>query len=90
MNISISRDALVRRSTLVTGIVVAVALLGLFYSIVAGAVDRAAQHRATQLGEAAAPAYKPVARAAVGVPSNASYHGAAFSARNVSYVRSVR
>jgi hypothetical protein len=45
---------IVRRSALAFGAAVAVALLGVFYSVVAGAVDRAAVKRAQAVTETAA------------------------------------
>lgn len=87
MNISIPRDLLIRRSTVGSGLVAALALLCIFYSIVAGAVDRAAQRRATLLSEATTEAYRPAVRATA--RSNLATRAVAFSARNVSYVRSI-
>ncbi len=89
MNISISRDLLLRRGGIGTGVVAAVALLCVFYAIVAGAVDHAAQRRSTRLGEATVPAYRPVVRTAGSAQNNSLSRGAALGPRTVSYVRFV-
>ncbi len=89
MNLSISRDLLLRRGAIGTGVVAAVVLLCVFYSIVAAAVDHAAQRRSTQHSEATVPAYRPVVRAAAPAQNNAPYRGAAFGPRTVAYVRFV-
>ncbi len=93
MNISISRDALLRRGAMGTAAMVAIVLLCVFHSVVAGAVDRAAQRRATPVGDATAPALLPERRATRGTAAtknNVSAHSShAFGARNVAYVRSV-
>lgn len=87
MNLSIPRDLLIRRSALGSGLVVALALLCIFYSIVAGAVDRAAHRRATLLSEVTSQAYRPAVRATVMAQSNLSNR---VSTRSVLYVRSTR
>ena len=88
-DISVSRDLLLRRGAIGTCVVAAVALLCVFYSVVAGAVDRAAQRRATQVAEATVSGYRPVVSAAVTAQNNSSFRGAAFGPRTVSYVRFV-
>lgn len=88
-NVSISRHWVLRRGAVATGALAAVALLCVFYSIVASAVSHAAQARSAQRGEASVPAYRPVARAGGSAQNNPSYRGAAFGPRSVSYVRFV-
>lgn len=88
MNISISRESLLQRGALGTGLVVALVLLCVFYSIVAGAVDRAAQRRASLLGEASVSPAHAKSRAVVAAESNrTSSRAPAFGTRTVSYLR---
>jgi hypothetical protein len=72
----------------------AIVLLCVFYSIVTGAVDRAAQRRASLVSEAEAAAaatqtVRRFSRSNATPQTNASLRAPAFGARNVAYVRSV-
>ena len=90
MNISISRDKLVRRGALGSAAMVAIFILCVFYSIVAGAVDRASQRRATSGGAATVPMplpVRPAPRVGVPNPGNAMSRAPAFGARTVALVR---
>lgn len=68
---------IVRRSALAFGAAVAVALLGLFYSVVAGAVDRAAVRRS----------HAVIETVAWRAPARASAPPAYLAARKVSFAR---
>lgn len=92
MKITISREALLQRGGVGTALMAALVLLCLFYSIVAGAVDRAAQRRATLVSDAeavAAQSVHRVSRTNASAQPNASLRAPAFGTRNVAYVRSV-
>ncbi len=68
---------IVRRSALVIAVAIALALLGVFYSVVAGAVDRAAVKRVQAASETVA----------LRSPARAPAHPAYLVARKVSFVR---
>lgn len=92
MKITISRDALLQGGGVGTALLAALVLLCVFYSIVAGAVDRAAQRRASLVSEAAVPEAQSmhrVSHAATPTQTNVSSRAPAFGARNVGYVRYV-
>ena len=92
MKITISREALLQRGGVGTALMVAFVLLCVFYSIVAGAVDRAAQRRASLISEAeaaTAQSTRRVSRTNAPVQTTASLRAPAFGTRNVAYVRSV-
>jgi hypothetical protein len=72
-----AHEEVVRRRALVLGTAIAVALLGIFYSVVAGAVDRAAVRRAHAVTETVA------WRAPDRAPAQPAY----FAARKVSLAR---
>ena len=92
MKITISREALLQRGGVGTALMAAIVLLCVFYSIVTGAVDRAAQRRASLVSEAeagAAQSLRRVSRSNAPPQTNALLRAPAFGARNVAYVRSV-
>jgi hypothetical protein len=91
MKITISREALLQRGGVGTALMAAIVLLCVFYSIVTGAVDRAAQRRASLVSEAeaAAQSVRRVGRSNAPPQTNAPLRAPAFGARNVAYVRFV-
>jgi hypothetical protein len=85
---TLERHPLLRNGVMGSAVVIALILLAVFYSVVAGAVDRAAQRRTDARLEASALALRTSHRPVLAVPVQAA-RPSIYVPRTVAYVRSV-